>query len=147
MANLAAALKEEIRRVARREIRQELDQTRKTVTQQRRDIASLKRQVQEQARTIRFLQNREKQRLQETPSEELAENARFSPTRLRQHRHRLGLSADDYARLVGVSGQSIYLWEQGKSRPRAKQLAALVAVRGIGKREAQRRLEMIDGNQ
>ncbi|MFW6059206.1 MAG: helix-turn-helix domain-containing protein [Phycisphaeraceae bacterium] len=146
MPNLATVLKEEIRRLARKEVRQELEQTRKLTAQHRRDIADLKRQVQAQARTIAFLQQREKQRLQTRPTEKLAENARFSPARLRSHRERLGLSAGDYAKLVGVSSQSIYLWEQGKSRPRAAQLASLVAVRGIGKREAQRRLEMLDGN-
>lgn len=146
MANLAATLKQEIQRLARREVRRELDPLRKTAAQQRREIASLKQQVKDQARTIDFLQRREKQRLEQQPSERLAENARFSPTRLRSHRTRLGLSAADYARLVGVSAQSIYLWEQGNARPRAKQLAALVAVRGLGKREAQRRLEMLDGN-
>lgn len=146
MPNLATVLKDEIRRLARKEVRQEVEPTRKLVAQQRRDIAELKRQVQQQERTIAFLQQREKQRLAKKPTEQLAQNARFSPTRLRSQRERLGLSAADYARLVGVSAQSIYLWEQGKSRPRPQQLAALVAVRGIGKREAQRRLEMLDGN-
>ena len=77
------------------------------------------------------------------PSPKLAEGARFSPERLKRHRERLGLSAADYARLVGVHQITIYNWEQGKSRPRKEQLAALVAVRGLGKRETQMRLEMI----
>ena len=38
---------------------------------------------------------------------------------------------------------TIYNWELGKSRPRKEQLAALVAVRGIGKREALKRLELL----
>jgi transcriptional regulator with XRE-family HTH domain len=45
--------------------------------------------------------------------------------------------------LVGVSGQSIYKWEQGEVRPRAAQLQALAAVRGIGKCEALSRLEQV----
>jgi transcriptional regulator with XRE-family HTH domain len=45
--------------------------------------------------------------------------------------------------LVGVSGQSIYKWEQGEVRPRAAQLQALAAVRGIGKCEALARLEQV----
>ena len=145
MPNLGTVLNQEIRRLARRELRQEIDHLRKGLAQQRRDIASLKQQLAAQDRTIRFLQKREKRRLEEKPAEQLAQNARFSPARLRSHRERLELSAANYARLVGVSAQSIYLWEQGNARPRAKQLAALVAVRGIGKREAQRRLEMLDG--
>ena len=61
---------------------------------------------------------------------------RFSPTWLRKHRARLSLSAADYARLVGVSGLTIYHWEKGKSRPRQAQLEALAGVRGLGVREA-----------
>ena len=59
---------------------------------------------------------------------------------LKTHRAKLGLSAKDYGTLVGVSGLTVYHWEAGKSKPRKKQLAALAAVRGMGKREALARL-------
>jgi len=55
---------------------------------------------------------------------------------VKAQRSRLDLSAADYGKLVGVSGLTIYNWEHEKARPRKAQLAALVAVRGIGKREA-----------
>lgn len=55
----------------------------------------------------------------------------------------MGLSAADYAKLVGVSELTIYNWESGKTRPRQEQFAALVAVRGIEKREALKRLELL----
>lgn len=144
MANLANVLKEEIRRLARKEIREQMGSTVKASAQFRREIASLKRQVDEQARQIAFLEAQEKRRLVEEPKEEAAENARFSAAGLKSHRKRLGLSAADFAKLVGVTAQTIYLWENGETRPRAKQLAALVEVRGIGKREALKRLEMLD---
>jgi len=52
----------------------------------------------------------------------------------------LNLSAADYGKLIGVSALTIYHWESGKSRPRKAQLAVLTAVRGIGKREALKRI-------
>ena len=61
---------------------------------------------------------------------------------IKAERVRLGLSAKDFGRLVGVSGLTIYSWESGKSRPRKKQLAGLAAVRRLGKREARKRLNM-----
>lgn len=64
--------------------------------------------------------------------------------RTKTQRDRLGLSAKDYGLLVGVSGLTIYNWEQGKSRPRQAQLASLAAVRGIGKREANAKLELLE---
>ncbi len=57
----------------------------------------------------------------------------------------MGLSAADYATLVGVGAQTIYNWEQGKSKPRVQQLAALLAVRSLGKREAVKRLRLLEG--
>ena len=56
---------------------------------------------------------------------------------------RLKLSAHDYGRLVGVTGQTIYSWEQDYSRPRQAQMAKLVAARDLGRREALAQLEMM----
>ena len=145
MADLAGALKEEIRRLARKEIKAETGATKQAVAQYRREIAKLKRQVAEQEKKIAFLEDRERKRLEEPEPEKAAEGARFSARSVTAQRKRLGLSAADYAKLVGVSALTIYNWENGKSRPRKEQLAALVAVRGIGKREALRRLELLGG--
>jgi DNA-binding transcriptional regulator YiaG len=60
---------------------------------------------------------------------------------LKSHRARLGLSAADFGKLVGVSGKSVYAWESGSSAPRRAQLARIAAVRALGKREAARHLK------
>ena len=75
--------------------------------------------------------------------EEATEGVRFSARSVKSQRERLGFSAADYAKLVGVSPLTIYNWEQGKSRPQKAQLASLAAVRGIGKREALAKLEVL----
>ncbi|WP_428306510.1 helix-turn-helix domain-containing protein [Lacipirellula sp.] len=135
MTTLAEALKEEIRRLARKEIKAATQVTARAVAQHRREIAKLKRQIREQEKRIASLQKGK-------PSpQKIDESVRFSARSVKAQRTRLGLSAADYARLVGVSSLTIYNWEHGKSRPRQEQLAQLVAVRGIGKREALRRLE------
>lgn len=69
-----------------------------------------------------------------------SQGPRFSPAWVSSQRRKLGLSAADFGRLVGVSGLTIYNWEKGKARPRRKQLEALAAVRGFGMREVRRRL-------
>ena len=68
---------------------------------------------------------------------------RFSAKGLKANRERLGLSADNYGKLIGVSGLSIYNWEQEKARPRENNVMALLSIRGIGKREAAKRLEAL----
>lgn len=142
-SDLNRALREEIERVARKTVRGQTKSMKTAVTRYRSDIAELKRTVVALEKKLRLLEKQEKRRLAAKPSPKLAEGARFSPARLKRHRERLGLSAADYAALVGVHQITIYNWEHGKSRPRKEQLAALVAVRGLGKREAQMRVDMI----
>lgn len=142
MPNIANVLKEEIRRLAKKEIKTQVSTTKKAVVQYRRDIAKLKRMLRQQEREIARLRQ-QSQRRQAGPAqtgEELRESVRYSARSVRAQRKRLGLSAAAYGKLVGVSGLTIYNWEHGKARPRKAQLEALVAVRGIGKREALIRL-------
>lgn len=148
MPNIAAVLKEEICRLAKKEIKANTSSTKGAVAQFRRDIAKLKRQATAQAKEIAFLKALEKKRFgqPEIKGEEELEGVRFSARSVKAQRRRLKLSAADYGKLVGVSGLTIYNWEQGKARPRKQQFAALVAVRDLGRREAVRRLEMTRAN-
>ncbi len=142
MPNRAAALKEEIQRLARKEVKAATATTKRSSAQYRKDIAELKRQVKDLNKEVTFLKRQEKKRIGKPATHATAGAVRFSPSWVSAHRERLELSAADYAELVGVSPQTIYNWEQGISKPQAKQLAAWGAIRGLGKREAWRRLEM-----
>ena len=57
-------------------------------------------------------------------------------------RKKLGLSRRELAMLLGVSGQSVFLWEQkaGGLKLREDSKVALLELRGTGAREARRRL-------
>jgi len=141
MPNIATVLKQEITRLARKEAKAHVERLRKANAQYRKDIAEVKRQLGAMKKRVDYLDAQERKRLRKPVSVSEAEGHRFSPGWLKAHRYRLGLAAADYAELVGVSPQTIYNWEHGKSKPRKEQLAALAAIRRIGKREAQRRLE------
>jgi len=145
VSNIAAVLKDEIRRLAKREIKAATSTTKQAVAQYRRDIAKLKRELQQQKKKTAFLEAQEQKRLRQPQAveEDKLEGVRFSARSVRAQRKRLGLSAADYGKLVGVSGLTIYSWEHGRARPRKAQVAGLVAVRGIGKREALKRLEVL----
>ena len=145
MSKIASMLKQEITRLARKEVNAGTRALRKSNAQYRRDIAELKRQAKTLSGQVAFLQQQEKKRASGGSSGASAENRRFSSRGLKTHRAKLGLSAADYARLVGVTAQTGYNWEGGKSRPAEQQLASLVAVRGLGKREALKRLELLGG--
>lgn len=145
MPNLNTVLKDEISRLARKEIRSEMGATKRAVGHYRREIASLKRQTVVQSQKIAFLEAQEKKRLSTTVHVKADQTSRFSPKWLKAHRIRLGISADDYGKMISVSGKTVYNWEQNKSKPLKRQLAALVSVRGLGKREVIKRIEMVEG--
>ena len=163
MASLAAALKEEISTLARREVRRQTAPADKAAARITRDIAALKREVQALGRDLasvgatqpQFTVPPKKTSGRTPPGRRAARKVSatsaaakpspspqgpFSAEALKAHRQRLGLSADNYAKLLGASGLSVYNWEQGKARPRKRNVDAWTAIRRIGKREAAKRL-------
>lgn len=140
MPNIATVLKEEILRLARKEVRKQTETLKKTSAQYRKDIAEMKRRLSELRRTIGPLQKQVRKGVSAEAAEPETKGVRFTAKGLRSQRQRLGLSAADYGKLVGVTGQTIYSWEHEISRPRPPQVARLAAIRHLGKREAQTRL-------
>jgi transcriptional regulator with XRE-family HTH domain len=141
MPNVNAVLNEQIRRLARREIRKSTTTIKKATAHYRRDIALLKRQLAALLREIAGLKKLVPNQPQ-IPPDEVIQKARLRIDGLKTHRAKLGLSAKDYGKLIGVSGLTVYNWEGGKSKPRRSQLPRIIAIRGIGKREAWQRLGM-----
>lgn len=142
MANIAVVLKSEIARLARREIKAAVEPLRKANAQHRRDIAALKRELDAARRDLRTL-GKGSRAATPAAGDDAAPPKRFVAKGLKSLRARLGLSAADFGRLAGVSGQSIYHWETGKTVPGKSQQVKLAALRGIGKREAVKRLEAL----
>jgi DNA-binding transcriptional regulator YiaG len=141
MANIASLLKSEISRVARKEVRGETVGLKKALSSYRSEIATLKRRAQALESELRRLSKAARKAAPAAAQGETSTRApRFSAKGLASQRKRLGLSAHECGLLVGASGQSIYNWEDGKARPRAKHLQALAALRGMGKKDAAARL-------
>lgn len=141
--NIASILKAEISRVARKEVRAEIETLKKATVAHRASIAELRRQVITLEKDLRRVSKGMARPVKSASSDDdsaAGTKRRFSATRLAAHRAKLGLSAASYGRLVGVSGQTIYHWEQGKARPRAAQLESLAAVRKLGARDIAGRL-------
>ena len=143
MPNIGTALREEILRLARKEIRKQTTVLRKASAQYRKDIAAMKRRVSDLQRKVTPLEKQVRKNVPAQPAEVDAEHVRFNAKGLRSQRKRLGLSAANFGRLIGVTGQTIYSWEQEASRPRKQQVARIAALRHLGKREALARLEQL----
>jgi len=143
MSNIGSVLKEVITRLARKEVRSQVDPTRKLTAHHRREIAALKRHVATLERQVAMILRRNSSARPEASNGVPAKSIRFSAKRLQSQRSRLGLSASNFGRLLGVSAQTIYNWEHEAARPRGEQLGRLAALRGIGKREAGERLKQL----
>jgi DNA-binding XRE family transcriptional regulator len=144
MPNIASVLKDEIARIARKEVRRETAALKKAATTHRSEIAALKRRAQDLERALRrAVKGRARDATVPERGNAQGLALRFRPKGLASLRERLGLSARECGLLLGVSGQSIYLWESGRARPSGKHLAGIAALRKTGKREVAARLEAL----
>ena len=153
MPNIASVLKAEITRLARKELREESEGLKRAVVLQRKEIATLKARLQAVEKIVQRLGRATKAPRAEpraavpnvTGESDTAEGLRFRAAGMASNRKRLGLSATDFALLVGTTGQSVYAWEAGKSKPRAEALKAIASLRHIGKRDVEARLAELKG--
>ena len=136
MPNIATVLKDEILRLARKEVRNELEGLKKASARYRSEIAALKRNLADLEKRQARLESGKAPRRPRTRSEEGdSTHLRYSAKGLTKLRARLGLSGPDLGRLLEVSTQTIYNWESEKARPRADKIKALAELRTLGKRQ------------
>lgn len=129
--------------MAKKATKNELQALKKANAAHRHDIARLKRELAEVRKIVHRMVKGGVVQRREAVESEPERNLRFSATRFAAQRRKLGLSAADFAKLLGVSSLSVYKWESGKTRPRRAQLEAIAAARGLGKREAAAKLEKL----
>lgn len=145
MANFAKQFQDEIRRLARKETKDEMQKLRvenadlrKQIGQMRQRMDSIERLSKRAARTTEKVAAR----VSESTEEETT-RARVSAKTIRTMRERLRLTQGEMGQLLGVSGQSIYQWErkEGRLNLRSRTARAVLEMKSIGAREARRRLE------
>jgi phage-related minor tail protein len=98
--NIATVLKEEIARVARKEVRSETENLKKASAQYRSEIAALKRRVTALEKLVSSL---EKTKASSPKIPKQSSPLRYSAKGLSAQRQRLGLSGPEMAALLGVS--------------------------------------------
>ena len=145
MSTLMAVMKDEIRRIARKEIRAATAGLKKDQTRFRKAVAGLRRQTKEHRSTIgQLLQVATKQAKMATMAPEAAEGSKIWVTAkgIRAQRKKLKLSQAQFGKLIGVSGHTVLKWEHGSGtlKFRSRTRRVLLAIRGLGIREARLRL-------
>ncbi|MCC6227435.1 MAG: helix-turn-helix transcriptional regulator [Microthrixaceae bacterium] len=145
MPNVAKVLKEEISRIGRKESSALARPLQRRIVQLVHSAADMKRRLALLEAANKQLQSRlaRIEGAQPAPAAE-QDSARgwISGKGVRSLRKSLGLSAAELGALVDVSAQSVYNWEAnaGMLKLRDASKNALMSLRGIGAREARRRL-------
>ena len=148
MSTIADALKQEIARVARKELKDELLSLRKSATAHRSEIAALKRDVKALMVALRATQRAlpkpeaapAKEQGAPTAREPKSKAQNFDAAAFAALRQSFGITQAQMATLVEASPLSVYKWESGKVTPRAAQLERIQAVMKLGKRAVATRL-------
>lgn len=140
MPNLATVMKNEIVRLARKEVRAEVLALRKAATSSRADINALKRHVTALEKQISSLSKASPQKSIEPAGE--SQPIRFSSKGFAALRARLGLSAAEMGLLLNASDQSVYKWERG-ARPSPNQFPKIKALRKLSAQQVAGILESL----
>jgi DNA-binding transcriptional regulator YiaG len=146
MPNVAKVLKEEISRIGRKEAKSLTQPLQRRVVQLVRSAADAKRRLSLLESANKLLVARlaklEASPAVAAPAEQASERGWISGKGVKSLRKRLGLSRKEMGALVDVSEQSIYNWESSSRALKLRDASrkALFSMRGIGAREARRRL-------
>ena len=147
MSNLNQALKAEIQRISRKEIKTSFKPIRSSSVGLKKTVAELRRKVaalESENRILKSFQNK-LQKAQPSAAPEEASKLRITSKSIRALRNKLGLSQDDFAKLINVSGQAVYAMEHknGRLKFRGNTLNSILAIKGIGKRDAKKKVQEI----
>jgi len=142
MGKLEGIIKDEIMRLAKREVRKvsvplskDVWLLKSTFWKLRKTVSALERFASRQASELR----KEKVLPEATPEE--VKTSRFSPRLIRSLRRHLGITQRELATLAGVTVGAIHQWESGIFVPRAQKKAVLISLRKLGRRKAKELLE------
>ena len=134
MANLTSVLKEEITRLARKEIKSETEALKKAASQYRSEIVDLKRRA---VALEKQLSKLGKEVSRNTPPKIEADPSkiRFIAKGFKSMRKKLGVTAKKLSVLLDISVPTIYNWEVGISKPKQAQLVRIAHLRTMNKKE------------
>lgn len=145
MNTFSNAFRNEVVRMARKELKPELQGMRKAITGHRSEIAALKREVKALTSQLKATQPQVKvtdvpkakaKAMAEGVTPKKSKQIPFDARVLIDKRAALGITQKQMAQLLGASSLSVYKWETGHVHPRAAQLERIAEVLKLGKRKA-----------
>ena len=142
MPTLAALLKEEISKIVRKEVQDQVRELNKTVREQRDALARLEKQIgpAKAKAAAKPAAAKPAAKVRKASAGDKRKQPRISPDTIKKHRKRLKLSQAELGELLNVSTNTVLRWEAGTSKPRSKHLPGLGQLRSMGLRELKKQL-------
>lgn len=155
MPNFSKLFQEEVRRLARKEAKTDLDRVKKDTAELRRALSAARKEISALQQAVKQAGKLAGKAAAGTAStaataakaapkgkEKEDGRKRITGKSIINLRTKLGLTQGEFAALLGVTGQSIYQWEhkEGALKFRGGAKERLQAIKGIGAREARKRL-------
>jgi DNA-binding transcriptional regulator YiaG len=144
MSNVAKVLRDEISRISRKETKNSIEGIGKSHKGLKKTVADLKTRIlllEKDNKGLVAARKRQQAEYPQAPPEE-TKKVRLTSKSIRSLRSRLRLTQADFAKLVGTTPYSVYLWEtkEGALKLWDKTKEALLSIRGLGAGEARERL-------
>ena len=141
MGKMEDALKREIARLTKKELRASVNPLSRNVRELKRTVSQLAKMVD---RLYKVAESETNRRLSEKNQLKVADDevksARISANAIKNLRKKLGISQEKLAILLNVSPGAVAFWEQKRAKPRGANKGALVALRKLGRRDVKRML-------
>ena len=140
MSDLKKILSEEMRRLARKEIKAEVEPLTRKILELKKVVSVLSKEL-KTSKTAAL-----KATPDDEPAKEACEDKKLSSSKLgaaaiRRIRENLGISQLVFGKLIGASLLSVSHWELGNSSPRPKFKVRILSLKSLGKRGLKKLLE------
>ncbi len=132
MPDVKSVLSEEIRRLARKEVKTAVAPLQETISALKKVVAEQRRQLAALQKAVAPLQASAESETAEQPAVE--KKIRLNAAGIARIRRKLKLTQGELSLLLDVSLSTISHWELGRCAPRAEQKRKLAELRHVGKR-------------
>lgn len=139
MPDIKSILNDEIRRLAKKEIKLAVLPLVKTISEQRKMISELKKRISILEKIKVAAADKSADTDVKNDGNEV--KLRLNAAGIARVRNKLKLTQSEFAKILGVSTHTVSIWELGKTAPRQGARTAICALRTVGKREIKRMLE------
>ena len=144
MTDLATTLKAEVTRLARKEVRAQLEPLKQSLVAYRSQVSSLRAEVASLQKQLKSANKTQRNAGAGKMASEAKGRQRFTAKGLLTMRTKLGLSREKFGLLIEASGQAIKNWEEGAATPREKYQHKIFALRGVGKKAVTEQLTQLE---